>query len=212
MNNGCVIWLTGLPSSGKTTIALALASHLRNQRLPVEVLDGDEVRQSLSPDLGFSAEERQQHNQRVIYVSKLLSRHGIIVIVPLISPYRDSRRLARCELDPFVEVYVECPLEVCIQRDVKGLYAKALRGEIGKFTGVSDPYEEPEHPEITVNTAGLSVVQCRQRILDTSATLGYIDFGSDRLSPPVGGKVNGSKGGLLWESAGPCSHPMEETR
>ena len=188
MNPGCVIWLTGLPSSGKTTIALALAAHLRLQGLPVEILDGDEVRQSLSPDLGFSAEDRQQHNRRVIFVSKILLRNGLTVIVPLISPYRDTRKLARCELDRFVEVYVKCPLEVCIQRDVKGLYAKALRGEISQFTGVSDPYEEPEHPEITVNTAGLSVDQCRQRILAASATLEYIDFSPEKRKQPEDGK------------------------
>ena len=214
MKHSCVIWLTGLPSSGKTTIALGLASCLRDRGLPVEVLDGDEVRRSLSPDLGFSAEERQQHNRRVIYVSKLLLRNDINVIVPLISPYRETRRLARCELGRFVEVYVKCPLKVCIERDVKGLYAKALRGEIGQFTGVSDPYEEPEDPEITVDTAVLSVAQCRQHILDASAALGYIDLSPGQQRLPVNGSGNGSKGGLLWECARPCPHCMDgkETR
>ena len=144
MTQGCVIWLTGLPSSGKTTIADALAQRLRGDGLPVEVLDGDEVRKSLSSDLGFSAEDRQQHNRRVIYVSKLLIRNGLIVIVPLISPYRETREFARAELGRFLEVYVKCSIEECIRRDVKGLYAKALRGEVVNFTGISDPYEEPE--------------------------------------------------------------------
>ena len=125
MKQGCVIWLTGLPSSGKTTIADALALHLRGGGLAVEVLDGDEVRKSLSADLGFSAADRQQHNRRVIYVSKLLIRNGLIVIVPLISPYRETREFARSELEPFLEVYVKCSIDECIRRDVKGLYAKA---------------------------------------------------------------------------------------
>ena len=176
MTQGCVIWLTGLPSSGKTTIANALAQRLRGDGLPVEVLDGDEVRRELSPNLGFTMEEREEHNRRVIYVSKLLTRNGVNVIVPLISPYRRTRRLARCELDRFVEVYVKCPLGVCIQRDVKGLYAKALRGEINQFTGVSDPYEEPENPEIVVDTSILPVDKCQQYILEVSDAIGNSDF------------------------------------
>lgn len=111
MSDGCAIWLIGLPAAGKTTIALALA---------------DEIRLGLSADLGFSAEDRQQHNRRVIFVSKVLARNGIIVLIPLISPYRETRAYARSELERFVEVYVECPVEECIRRDPKGLYAKAL--------------------------------------------------------------------------------------
>ena len=118
----------------------------------MEVLDGDEVRRSLSPDLGFSLEDRHLHNLRVIYVSKLLIRNGIIVITSLISPYRETSEFARTELGRFVEVYVSCPLETCIRRDPKGLYARALRGEITNFTGISDPYQEPEHPDVTVET------------------------------------------------------------
>lgn len=187
MTQGCVIWLTGLPSSGKTTIATALAERLRRQDLQVEVLDGDEVRRSLSADLGFSAEERKQHNRRVIYVSKLLIRHGIIVIVPVISPYSETREFARRELDHFVEVYVKCPLEECIRRDVKGLYAKAFRGEIANLTGVSDPYEEPEHPEVMIETHVLSVEECAQRILVAVSERDYIDG----LSPQRGVLVEG---------------------
>jgi len=174
MAQGCVIWLTGLPSSGKTTIADALAQRLRGDGLPVEVLDGDEVRQSLSADLGFSAEDRQQHNRRVIFVSKLLIRNGLIVIIPLISPYQETREFARGELGRFLEVYVKCSLEECIRRDVKGLYAKALRGEIANFTGISDPYEEPERPEITVETDITSLEACVNRILDAVLERGYV--------------------------------------
>ena len=174
MKQGCVIWLTGLPSSGKTTIADALALHLRGGGLAVEVLDGDEVRKSLSADLGFSAADRQQHNRRVIYVSKLLIRNGLIVIVPLISPYRETREFARSELEPFLEVYVKCSIDECIRRDVKGLYAKALSGEVTNFTGVSDPYEEPERPEVTVETEIDSLDECVDRVLAAAAQRGYL--------------------------------------
>ena len=165
MAQGIVIWLTGLPSSGKTTLAEAVAESLRSRGAPVEVLDGDEIRRSLSADLGFSAKDRREHVRRVIFLSKLLSRHGINVIVPLISPYRETRELARREVGRSIEVYVKCPIEECIRRDVKGLYAKALRGEITQFTGVSDPYEPPEAPEVTVETHIWSIEECRQRIL-----------------------------------------------
>ena len=125
MPTSCAIWLTGLPASGKTTIAQALAQRLQEQNIPVETLDGDEIRLGLSADLGFTAEDRQQHNRRIIFVSKLLIRNGITVLIPLISPYRETRDYARRELEHFVEVYVKCPVEECIRRDPKGLYAKA---------------------------------------------------------------------------------------
>ncbi len=165
MSDGCAIWLTGLPASGKTTIAQALAKHLVGQGYAVETLDGDEIRLGMSADLGFSAEDRQQHNRRVVFVSKLLVRNGIIVLIPLISPYRETRDFARAELQRFVEVYVKCPVEECIRRDPKGLYAKALRGEIKDFTGLDAPYEEPTTPELTLETDGLSVEECVDRIV-----------------------------------------------
>lgn len=174
MTQGCVIWLTGLPSSGKTTIAYALAKRLRIGGLPVEVLDGDEVRSTLSSDLGFSAKDRQVHSERVIFVSKLLIRNGVFVIVPLISPYRESRDLARRELDRFFEAYVRCPIDECIRRDVKGLYAKATRGEITNFTGVSDPYEEPKNPEVILETNILTVEECVERALAALSEGGYV--------------------------------------
>lgn len=148
----------------------------------MEVLDGDEVRQTISADLGFSAKDRREHAIRVVYLSKLLIRNGINVIVPLISPYRETRAYARQELENFIEVYVECPLERCIQRDVKGLYAKALSGEIKEFTGISDPYEPPDAPEVTVRTHLGSEDECRTQILN---------FVYDRL--PIGSDLPRSR-------------------
>ena len=175
MMEGCVVWLTGLPCSGKTTISIALAEMLRGLGLRVEVLDGDEVRRSLSAGLGYSAEDRQEHNRRVIYVSKLLMRNGVVVIVPLISPYRKTRDYARQELGRFLEVYVKCPIEECIRRDVKGHYAKALRGEIDNFTGVSDPYEEPIDSEVTVHTDRETIDESVEKIMCTFEQVGYLD-------------------------------------
>ncbi len=153
MKEGFVLWLTGLPGAGKTTIAKKLAEELKAKGHRVEIMDGDEVRRNLSPELGFSKEDREQHVKRVAYISKLLARNGVAVIVGLISPYRETRKYAR-ELigNGFYEVYVNCPVEVCMKRDPKGLYKKALAGEITDFTGVQDPYEPPLNPELVVNT------------------------------------------------------------
>jgi adenylylsulfate kinase len=148
-----VIWLTGLPSSGKTTISGMLKLKLKEQLdLYVEVLDGDVVRRELSPELGFTKQDRDLHAMRVVYLSKLLSRNGVPTIVSLISPYRDLRSYARKEIGNFIEVYVKCSLGTCIRRDVKGLYKKALEGKIKDLTGLQDPYEEPVNPEIIVDT------------------------------------------------------------
>jgi len=200
-NRGVTIWLTGLSGSGKTTIATALAERLTRQGMAVEILDGDEVRRNLSADLGFSAEDREKHNKRVIYVSKLLMQSGITVIVPLISPYRAVREFARKELGRFVEVYVECPLEECIRRDVKGLYAKALRGEIQKFTGVSDPYEAPDHPEVLVRTDKQSLDECVERVLDAVSEKGYLASGSPHGGVLVDRRVSGDDARALREEA-----------
>lgn len=164
-----VIWLTGLPGSGKTTIANNLELKLRRRGAKVELLDGDVVRKQLSPDLGFTKEDREKHAMRVVYLCKLLSRNGILSIVSLISPYREFRRYARSEINTdnnFVEVYVNCSLETCIARDPKGLYKKALAGEIKDLTGLQDPYEEPQNPEIIVYTEQESVDQSAEKILD----------------------------------------------
>lgn len=152
LKKGVTIWLTGLSGAGKTTISHLLEEQLKKLKLKVEVLDGDAIRKLLSDNLGFSREDRQKHIARVAYICKLLTRNDVTVIASLISPYRETRDCCRKEIGSFVEVYVKCPLEECIRRDVKGLYHKAINGHIQGFTGISDPYEEPENPEVVVDT------------------------------------------------------------
>lgn len=171
---GFVIWLTGLSGAGKTTIAHALAERLREAGYRVEILDGDVVRQHFSKGLGFSKEDRIENIKRVAYVAHLLARNGVVVITALISPYREGRNYARQLIGDFIEVYVKCPLEVLIERDVKGLYAKALRGEIQNFTGISDPYEPPESPEVVVETDKETVGESVEKILKALDKLGYL--------------------------------------
>ena len=176
---GFTLWLTGLSGAGKTALAQELLNKLRSQGLPVEVLDGDEVRTNLSKGLGFSKEDRDTNIRRIGYVSRLLSRNGVVVISAAISPYRairaEVRRAIENEGIQFIEVYVKCPIDVLAERDVKGLYKKALAGEINGFTGVSDPYEEPLNPEIAVQTDRESIEESvakiafelkRRRLLD----------------------------------------------
>ena len=162
---GFCLWLTGLPSAGKTTIGKVLVEKLGARGRFVELLDGDEIRKGLSADLGFDRASREAHAGRVSFVAKLLARNGAIPIVALISPYRSSRARARTEIGRFVEVYVNTPLEVCEVRDVKGLYRKARAGEIHDMTGVDDPYEPPENPEIVVDAVRLSPAQSADAIL-----------------------------------------------
>ncbi len=174
MEEGFALWFTGLPSSGKTTLSRLVESQLRARGLKVEVLDGDEVRQHLSPHLGFSKEERDLHIRRIAYVARLLVRNGVITIVAAISPYRQTRQYARELIGRFVEVYVHCPLEICIARDVKGLYKKALRGEISQFTGISDPYEEPSAPELIIHSHQETPQESAQRVMRRLVELGYL--------------------------------------
>jgi adenylyl-sulfate kinase len=152
MEKGFTVWFTGLSCSGKTTVSQGVADELRKRGLKVEVLDGDVVRTNLSKGLGFSKEDRDTNIKRIGFVCKLLTRNGVVAIGAAISPYREIRDYNRREIGDFVEVYCKCPLEVCIERDVKGLYKKALAGEITNYTGVSDPYEEPLNPEVVLET------------------------------------------------------------
>ena len=152
MSEGFTIWFTGLSGAGKSTIAQLLEQELRARGRSVEVLDGDVVRTHLSKGLGFSRADRDTNVLRIGWVCEVLSRNGVIAIAAAISPYRETRDQIRARIGRFVEVFVDCPLESCIERDVKGLYRKALAGEITEFTGVSDPYEVPLAPEVTVHT------------------------------------------------------------
>jgi adenylyl-sulfate kinase len=146
------IWFTGLSGSGKSTLAKALASYLADCSLAHEVIDGDEVRRELCSDLGFSKKDRDENVRRIGYVAQLLNRHGVIAVVAAISPYREARKNVRLKCSSFIEVHVDCSTAALVKRDVKGLYHRALAGEILAFSGISDPYEEPAHPDIYVNS------------------------------------------------------------
>src|SRR5271167_471654 len=165
MNQGFVVWLTGLHGSGKTTISRELEPKLRKMEWPVEVLDGDELRLNLSKGLGFSREDRETHLKRAAYVAKLLSRNGVAVIAAFISPYQSVRDYARKETTNFVEVYVKCSVQTCAKRDPKGLYKKASAGEIKNLTGPQDLYEEPLTPDLIVDTEKLNVAESAGTII-----------------------------------------------
>jgi adenylyl-sulfate kinase len=164
---GLTLWLTGLPGAGKTTLSRAVRDALQDRGHRVEILDGDEIRQRLSPNLGYSRDDRDAHVRRVGYIARLLSRNGVIVIVAAVSPYRSTRQAVRMEHErPFVEVFVDCPLEEVVRRDPKGLYARARSGSLSNLTGIGDPYEAPEAAEVVVETARATVEECRARIVD----------------------------------------------
>jgi adenylyl-sulfate kinase len=171
---GFVVWMTGLSGAGKTTIALILEADLRERGLKVERLDGDVVRESLTRDLGFSAEDRAKNIERVTFVAKLLSRNGVGCLCSFISPYQQVRDHVRENTTNFLEVFIDAPLEVVIERDVKGMYKKAIAGEIPNFTGISDPFEAPEKPDIHVRTDQQTPEESAQVILDKLASLGYV--------------------------------------
>lgn len=163
---GYVLWLTGLSGSGKTTISAVLEKRLREYGRGVQLLDGDEIRQGLSPEIGYSKEDRVRHNNRVIFLAEMLKRHGIISVIPVIAPYKAVRDAARQRLKRFVEIFVDTSLDECIRRDPKGLYKKALAGRINDMTGLTAPYETPQDPEIVIRTEGKTPEQCAEEILD----------------------------------------------
>jgi adenylylsulfate kinase len=170
VSRGVTVWLTGLSGAGKTTIAEAVAEQLRGAGREVEVLDGDKLRRGLSAGLGFSRVDRDIHVRRVGFVAELLSRHGVITLVPVIGPYAATRDEVRAHHDAratsYLEVYVATPLAECARRDVKGLYARAAAGELTGMTGVDDPYEEPDKPDLRLDTTGMDVATAARRVLD----------------------------------------------
>ncbi|MBD3236000.1 MAG: adenylyl-sulfate kinase [Candidatus Eisenbacteria bacterium] len=181
---GVTVWFTGLSGSGKSTLAEALEKELRRRDCNVEILDGDIVRTNLSKGLGFSKEDRDINIRRIGFVCDLLTRNGVVAIAAAISPYQAIRDENRKMIGEFVEVYCECPLEVLAERDVKGLYKKAMAGEIKNFTGVSDPYEAPEQPEVTIHSGSEPQETSLQRILRTLELMGYIPPDPDAAQIP----------------------------
>jgi sulfate adenylyltransferase/3'-phosphoadenosine 5'-phosphosulfate synthase len=174
MPKGVTVWFTGLSGSGKTTVASRVHDSLRKRNILSERLDGDVVRQSLTRDLGFSKEDRDTNIERVTFVARMLTRNGVIVLSAFISPYRRTRDYSRQEIGEFLEVYVRTPMEVLLERDVKGLYRKAMAGEIQNFTGVNDPYEEPVNPDLVLDTAAESIEESTARVLELLESRGYI--------------------------------------
>jgi adenylyl-sulfate kinase len=172
---GFTLWLTGLPRAGKSTIAGLVAGRLRALGIDrIEVLDGDIVREGLCRDLGFSRADRTENIRRISFVSKLLTRNGVAVIVAAISPYREDRELAREEIQAFVEVWCNASVDACAARDYKGLYEKARRGEITNLTGVNDPYEEPDDADLVLDTENEAPEESADRVMAVLAAKGYL--------------------------------------
>ncbi|RLF14614.1 MAG: adenylyl-sulfate kinase [Thermoprotei archaeon] len=169
MDKAPVVWFTGLPASGKTAVASRVAEELRSRGLKVELLDGDWVRRTINPDAGFTREQRRLHLLRVAWVARLLARNGVVVLCSFVSPYRDVRgevrRIVEEEGLRFVEVYVKCSLETCMRRDPKGLYRRALAGEVKHMTGLDDPYEPPLSPEVAIDTENEGLEECARKVL-----------------------------------------------
>ena len=178
MSIGFTVWFTGLSGAGKTTLSARVAETIRARGKKVEVLDGDVVRTNLSKGLGFSRDDRDTNIRRIGFVAKLLTRNGVGVVVAAISPYRAVRDEVRAEIGSFVEVFVRCSVEELIRRDVKGLYERALRGEVSQFTGVSDPYEEPISPEVVVDTDQESIEESVGKIVAALERLGHLPAAS----------------------------------
>jgi|SRR5580658_4051511 adenylylsulfate kinase len=173
---GFVVWMEGLSGAGKTTLSRELATRLRTMGWKSEVLDGDEVRRMFSPELGFSRSDREFHARRVSYVARMLARNGVAVLVAMITPYETSRQAARSEVGArFTEVWLKCPIEVCQQRDPKGIYRRSQEGGVKKMTGVDDPFEEPLNPDLVVDTSTASAADCASRVLEHLRSIHYLD-------------------------------------
>ena len=173
-HKGFTLWFTGLVCSGKSALADALADDLKKRGMKVERLDGDSVRKVLTRDLGFSDHDRRMNIERVTFVAKLLTRNGVAVLASFISPFNDIREYSRKEIGTYILVYVKCPIEVCEQRDVKGMYAKARAGEIKQFTGIDSPFEEPDKADIIVDTSKQTIEDSKKIILNALDNMGYL--------------------------------------
>ena len=174
MEAGCTLWFTGMSGSGKSTLASLLSARLRAMGARVEVIDGDVVRTQLCRGLSFSKDDRQENIRRIGFVCEVLSRNGVIAIAAAISPYRACRDEVRARIPNFIEIYMACPVEVLVKRDVKGLYKKALAGEILHFTGISDPYEPPVEPEVTIDSSKESAEESVEEVLRVLEARGII--------------------------------------
>ena len=174
MSKGFTLWFTGLSGAGKTTVSARVAEILKRRGLPVEVLDGDVVRQNLTAKLGFSKEDRDENIRRIGWICELLTRNGVATLAAAISPYREARDKVRALVQPFVLVFCDAPIAVLAERDVKGLYKKALAGEIKHFTGVDDPYEPPESPDVHLDTAHTSVEHCVDQVMAVLEARGLV--------------------------------------
>lgn len=173
------LWLTGLSGSGKTTLALKVSNHLKEYRIPHEVLDGDVLRPVLSPGAGYTEKERNAFRHKIIFLAKLLNEHGVSCIIPLLSSSRKVREHARNELINFNEVYVKCPIDICIARDSKGLYKNAENGEEDNVVGIHIPYEEPENPEISLDTSKQDVELCVKIIMSRIKDMGICEASNE---------------------------------
>jgi adenylylsulfate kinase len=177
---GFIVWLEGVPGAGKTTLSRETGARLRSEGWPVEVLDGDEVRRMFSPELGFARKDRELHARRVSYVSRMLARNGVAVLVAMITPYETSRQAARAEVGTtrFTEVWLNCPLEICQRRDPKGIYRQSEQGLVKRMTGVDDPFEEPLNPDLVLDTSTDSVAVSVQKLYDHLRAEGLLDRGT----------------------------------
>jgi adenylyl-sulfate kinase len=173
-HKGFTLWFTGLPCSGKTVLADVLADELKKKGMKVERLDGDIVRKSLTRDLGFTEEDRNMNIERVTFVAKLLSRNGVAVLASFVSPYNKIRAYSRKEIENYILVYVKCSLEECENRDIKGMYAKARAGDIKDFTGIDHPFEDPDNPDIIVETDKQTVEESKELILKALNDIGLL--------------------------------------
>lgn len=172
--DGITIWFTGLPCSGKSTIADSLAERLKQKGVKVQRLDADIIRKHLWKELGYSKDDRDENIRRASYLAKLFTESGIVTVTSFISPYEELRKHARQEIGSFMEVYVKCPVEVCIKRDTRGLYKKAMAGEISNFTGISDPYEEPTNPEVLIESDNETLEESVAKVMAKLRELKYI--------------------------------------